>query len=103
MARFGRFLKTGIGAIALAVAVGFLGLWIKGFGGVWSVLGWIVAVVGFGMAWLSLWQVVRVTRLQRRGMKMAREDPERFERLRQEYREAERSLEEDEPREGGGA
>lgn len=77
MAKFGHVLISGLLWIAIAIAVGLLGSWMTTLGGVWSVLGWITAVAGYGFAALSVYHLWRVTFATVMGMRMKREEPER--------------------------
>jgi hypothetical protein len=86
--KFGYTLIAGILWIAIAVGIGILGSWLTTRGGGWPILGWILAVLGWGFAGLSVVQLWRMTSMQIKGMRMMRNQPEDFERARQEFEQA---------------
>ena len=60
MAKFGHVLISGLIWIAIAIGIGLLGSWMTTLGGIWSVLGWIIALAGYGFAVMSglhLWRI----------------------------------------------
>lgn len=87
MAKFGHMFISGIIWIAIAVGIGIIGSWLTNLSGIWSVLGWLLAVIGYSFAGLSTLHLWRITNFQIRGMRMIREDPEGFKELRRRYEE----------------
>lgn len=69
MARFGHYLIAAIIWIAIGFGVGFLGMWMTRFAGLWAILGWAVGIAGFLFAVLSIMQIIRVTALQVKGIR----------------------------------
>ncbi len=88
MAKFGHVFISGTIWIAIAAGIGVLGSWMTGLDGVWCVVGWLLAMVGWGFAVMSAVHLWRITSLQIKGMRMVRDDPEGFARLSQQYDEA---------------
>ncbi len=95
MAKFGHVIISGLVWIVIAVGFGALGLWMVTLTGSLSILGIIIAVLGFGFVFLSISHLLRITYLQIRGMRMMRDDPEIFEEMRQKYKEAVKRQDED--------
>mgnify|MGYP001588157761 CR=1 FL=1 len=88
MAKFGHVFISGIVWIVIAAGIGILGSWLTSVSGICCYLGWLLAVVGYGFAGLSLLHLWRMTTFQMRGMRMMRDDPERFAEARRRYEEA---------------
>ena len=81
---------SGIIWTAIFIAIGIFGARMGGtFGSVVSYAGWLFAV-------LSIMHVAKVITYTIKGMKMLKEDPERFNKLRSEYHNALNRLNEDE-------
>lgn len=93
MAKFGHVLISGIAWILICVLVAILG------GRLGGALGTVLSWVGWLFAALAAWHLIRMTSLQIRGMRMAQQDPEGFARLREEYEDALRRVEEREGQE----
>lgn len=88
MAKFGHLLISGIVWIAIAVGVGVFGSWLTKQAGFWPILGWLIAIIGFGFAAISALQVWRITSLQMHGMRIMRDDPEGFAEAKRRYESA---------------
>ncbi|MCI0423606.1 MAG: hypothetical protein L0312_31035 [Acidobacteria bacterium] len=96
---FGRYVVYGLIWVGLGLGVSVLGYWIEdpdaGF------LHRSVAVVlqygGSIVAGLCLWQLLRASRLQWKGIQMARRDPEGFAKLSAEYERAMNRVAESQP------
>lgn len=90
MAKFGHTLIAGIVWIAIAFGVGIGGALIeqRWDGSIWKIVGWIMMIAGFGFGTISGLTLIRITRLQIKGMRMMRDNPEEFAKLRQQYYEA---------------
>lgn len=96
MTTFKSYVGAGVVSTAVALGLGYLALQLADLGGVWTFVGWIAALLCFAVAGLFLLQVMRVWNYQRKGRKLARENPERFEELRQEYHDAVEGLDDEE-------
>ena len=88
MAKFGHVFISGIIWVTLAAGVGVLGSWMTTFDGFWFVVGWLLAIVGWGFAVMSGLHLWRITSLQMKGLRMMREDAKGFTRVKQQYDEA---------------
>ncbi len=95
MARFGHAFISGAVWIGIAVGIGLFGSWMTKHDGYLSILGWLIAIVGYGFAFVSGYHLWRITSFQLKGMKMMQEDPEGFARSKREYDEAMRRVEND--------
>jgi len=94
MARFRHFFISGLLWIAIWVAVAAAGIWLRESAVVLvRTLGLVLQYGGAIMAGLSFWQLARVTRLEWRGRRLARRDPEEFARMAQRFRRANEALE----------
>ena len=87
MAKFGHVFISGIVWIAIAIGIGILGSWLTILSGLWPILGWLLTIIGYGFAGLSALHLWRITSYQIRGMRMMRDDPERFKELKRRYEE----------------
>lgn len=81
---------SGIIWIAIFIAIGIYGTRLGG------TLGTVVSYAGWLFAVLSFMHVVKVITYTMKGVKMMKEDPERFNKLRREYHNAMDRLGEDE-------
>jgi DNA-directed RNA polymerase subunit N (RpoN/RPB10) len=94
MAKFRHFFISGLLWIAIWVAVVAAGIWLRDSAApLVRILGVVLQYGGAIMAGLSLWQLARVTRLEWRGRRLARQDPEEFARLAERFRSANEALE----------
>jgi len=69
-----------------------------GLSGFWSIVGWLLALIGYGFAISATVHLCRITSLQIKGMRMMREDPQAFEAAKRRYEGAMRESEEDRKR-----
>ena len=81
---------SGVIWIAIFVAIGIYG---AGLGGT---LGTVVSYAGWLFAVLSIMHVAKVVTYTMKGIKMMKENPEKFDKLRNEYHSAMNRLDEDE-------
>ena len=73
------FLKTGIISILVKLAMVIVGTQIS------SILGAILIILGCASLHLSLWSVIRVANFRRKGLRLQKENPNEFNKLKSEY------------------
>ena len=88
MAKFGHTFLSGIVWIVIGISVGILGSTVEG------IFGWILTLAGFGFASFSVWLLIRVTSSTIKGMRMAKEDLEEWARIKRNYEDAVKRLDE---------
>ncbi len=92
MANFKHFLAAGILWTLISLAIGWWGLSLTDDGGIWSVLGWLIALVALGFVILSLILMGRTVFSYRQGMRWMKEDPEGFAKAQQAHEAAVQQL-----------
>ena len=92
MAKFGHTLISGIVWIAIAIGIGYFGFWLTKQSDSLAILGWPIAIIGYGFAGMTILHVWRITSMQLRGMRMMRADPEGFEEAKRSYEETMRRI-----------
>lgn len=88
MGSLGKKLISGISWILISVGIGFWGASLSESSGLVGVLGWIISFFGFGFAIMSASHLYKLVSYHRKGVEMKEENPEAFEKLRKEYEEA---------------
>jgi hypothetical protein len=96
MARVGHILISGIVWVVIAGAIGWFGLSLADSGGMWSVLGWLIAFLAFGFAGISLMQLFRMVWLHWQSMHWMQKDPKASAEARHGYEAAIHQIEQDE-------
>jgi hypothetical protein len=96
MSKFGHVLISGIVWIVIAIGVGVLGSWLITPARGWPILGWPLAIIGFGFAGMSALHLWRMTSLQMQGLRMMRDNPEGFQEAKRRYEDAMRRIDDEE-------
>ncbi len=88
MAKFGHKFLSGLAWTAIGVAVGIWGSTIGG------IFGWILSLAGFGCAVLCALRLYRITSYTIKAQRMMRDNPEQWARMKRNYEDAMKRLDE---------